>query len=471
MMDQFDPVDLDAQSNHAIVIGGSIAGLLAARVLSDHFERVTVIERDGLPPSPSSRSGTPQSLQPHVLLVKGYRILEQLFPGIGLELAAAGAIELDWTRQFYHFTQGRWNVSLHTDSPLRSFTCSRPLLEWAIRQRVCRLARVQVLTGQRVTGLLSNTTGNSFRHGKATCITGVCYRSAQTAEPKQLQAALVVDASGRGTNTPQWLQELGWTPPAKTIVDPGVGYATRRYRLPEAYSPPWKVMLIDQIPPDQPRLAYLAAIENGEWIATLGGYGRDYPPLTESDFLAFARTLAAPDFYEAIKAAQPTSDIRAHRATANRLYHYETAQLPPGLIALGDAVCALCPVYGQGMTVSALSALVLQNWLNQQPSDRLSPQYLSNTRQFQQQVARSNGLAWKTATQLDSRFPSTKGRIPAGWLESNLQVYMERLIRQAQTDPELRFLYTEIVNFLKPPLAFYHPKIIWQVLRQPGPSA
>jgi flavin-dependent dehydrogenase len=211
-----------------------------------------------------------------------------------------------------------------------------------------------------------------------------------------LQASLVVDASGRRSQAPHWLETLGFTPPSETVVNPFLGYATRRYLEPKGFQTDWKVMLISHSPPHGTRLGYLAKIEGGEWIATLGGYGGDFPPLDNSGFLEFARSLPSPKFYEAIKDAEPVSPIYAHRATANRLRHYEKLMLPQGFVALGDAVCALCPVYGQGMTVSALSAMVLRDWLSQRHSR--SPDGSLIPSRFQKSLAKSNSLSWTLAT-------------------------------------------------------------------------
>lgn len=137
------------------------------------------------------------------------------------------------------------------------------------------------------------------------------------------------------------------------------------YIIPAQFQPDGKILLISQEPPHQPRWGYLAEVENHEWIATLGGYRRDYPPIEDQGFLQFAQSLSDPAFYQAIAQAEPLSEVRAHRATANRLYHYEDIKLPNGLIAIGDSRCVLCPVYGQGMTVSALSSLILRRWLVQ----------------------------------------------------------------------------------------------------------
>jgi 2-polyprenyl-6-methoxyphenol hydroxylase-like FAD-dependent oxidoreductase len=127
----------------AVVIGGSIAGLLAARVLAERFESVTIVETDKLPLQPEKRKGVAQSVQPHVLFTRGYRILEELFPGIGSQLSAAGAQSIDWAREFHLFMQGKWNQTAATPSDIVSFTCSRPLLEWAIRQRLLEFDNVQ----------------------------------------------------------------------------------------------------------------------------------------------------------------------------------------------------------------------------------------------------------------------------------------------------------------------------------------
>jgi hypothetical protein len=238
-----------------------------------------------------------------------------------------------------------------------------------------------------------------------------------------------------------------------------LGYATRRYKQPTHFTSDWKVMLTAQQAPDNKRLGYLAKIENGEWIATLGGYGHDYPPLDDTGFLEFAQSLASPRFYEAIKNALTTSPIYAHRATANRWRHYEKIEMPTGFVALGDAVCALCPVYGQGMTVSALSAMVLQDWLR---TRKLV------TSRFQQQLAKSNQLHWMMATQQDSQFPTTIGakKAKSNFIQDFMTWYNGKLIANINLDPNLYALFTEISHLLKSPLGLYHPKIILQVLKK-----
>ena len=438
--------------DHAIVIGGSIAGLLSARVLADYFSAVTIVERDRFPHQPQARRGVPQSVQPHVLFARGYQILQELFPHIETELAAQGALKIDWVREFHHFGEAGWNANAQSPSDVVSFTCSRPLLEWTIRRQLKRFANVRFVEEQRVTQLLYNADKKS--------IVGVSLRKCDHAD-STLDASLVVDASGRRSKTSHWLKELGFSPPPQTVVNPFLGYATRRYKEPKGFEAPWQVMLISQSPPNNTRLGYLARIEGGEWIATLGGYGGDFPPLDHSGFLEFARSLSSPKFFEAIENAEPTSPIIAHRATANRLYHYEKIGLPHGLIALGDAVCALCPVYGQGMTVSALGATVLRDWLK-----RSSKQELDVNR-FQKKLAKSNALSWSLATAQDSRFPTTAGRIETGFKgDQLLQRYTERLMRKTTSDPRLHTRLMEVAHLLRSPFWLYHPATVFRVLKK-----
>ncbi len=440
------PIEAEVKklTDRAVVIGGSIAGLLSARVLADRFTSVTIIETDKLPDLPTARIGVPQSVQPHILFTKGYRILGELFPNIEEQLKIKGAISIDWTREFNHFSRQEWNATSSFPSDLISVSCSRPLLEWSIRQQLANYANIHFIDQHRVTGLLS--------HPSEARITGVELRSV-TGDRQELLASLVVDASGRRSAAPNWLQELGFTPPPETIINPFLGYATRRYREPAGFKSNWKVMLISQSPPNGKKLGYLAKIEGGEWIATLGGYGGDFPPLDDRGFLDFARSLPSLEFYNAIKDAEPTSRIYAHRATANRLRHYEKIKLPQGFVCLGDAVCALCPVYGQGMTVSAIAATILRDWMSDLKPAR-----------FQKKLAKSNSLSWMLATGQDLRFETTQGGskpIKSGGFFTS---YTERLLKLTNSDPKMNALLMEVAHLLKSPLALYHPQVAWKVL-------
>ena len=431
--------------SRAIVIGGSIAGLLTARVLADYFEKVIIIDRDALPKTPQPRIGVPQSVQPHVLFTKGYQIIDELFPGIKKQLTANGAITIDWAREFKHYIEGNWGLATQQPSEIVSVTCSRYLLEWTIRQELLKLPQINFKEQSKVTGLVYDD--NSDR------ITGVFLHSSAA-----LNADLIVDASGRSSQASQWLQAINLNPVPETIVNPFLGYATRRYKLPNIDTD-WKVLLISQTPPKNTRLGYLAKIENGEAIATLGGYSKDFPPLDEAGFLKFASSLAQPEFYQTIVDATPTSPIYAHRATANRLRNYEKIKLPLGFVALGDAVCALCPVYGQGMTIAALGAKTLQSWLNNSSLKQL------NNNRFQKQLAKNNSFHWMLATSQDARFPATVGgKQGKKGIVDKLMSYMNKLLSKSTIDSQTHLLLLEVSHLLRSPLFLYHPAVIWRVL-------
>lgn len=438
------------QYGKSVVVGGSIAGLLTARVLSDFFDEVTVIDRDGLPQTAVPRRGVPQSVQPHVLFTRGYRILEALFPGIGKDLSAAGAVAIDWGQEFHYFHQGSRNATSEEASGLVSFTCTRPLLEATVRKRVAQRPNIQWQPHSRVKGLM----------GDLQQVSGVVYQDSADHLEKVLSADLVLDASGRSSKAAEWLQALGLAAPAATRITPHLGYATQRLQIPEGCSTDWKVLLVSQEAPHNPRLGYLAQVENNEWIATLGGYGKDYPPLEQAPFMEFARSLASPAFYEAIRDAQPVTQIKAHRATANRLYHYETLAMPRGFAAIGDAVCALCPVYGQGMTVSAISAMTLQKWLQQS-----SAVGHLDTSAFQQKLANCLQFPWGLATGSDAQFPTTEGGAASPNPVAKLfQGYIQRLLKKSKQDGWVHVRFTEVAHMVKPPTAFFAPRLLLKAL-------
>ena len=212
---------IDTNSNQAVVLGASIAGLLAARVLSERFERVVVIERDVLPPAGKHRRGVPHGRHLHGLHPCGREILEELFPGFTASLAASGAVRGDVLGNV------RWQLSGHqlrqAQIGLPGLLASLPFLEGHVRAMVQSLPGVRILEDCSVCGL---TTAEDKQ-----TITGVQVRGPGGGSPAQVTGSLVVDATGRGSRTPVWLAELGYQPPEQERVEIGLGYATRTYRL------------------------------------------------------------------------------------------------------------------------------------------------------------------------------------------------------------------------------------------------
>jgi 2-polyprenyl-6-methoxyphenol hydroxylase-like FAD-dependent oxidoreductase len=299
-------------TGHALVIGGSMAGLFAARVLSERFGRVTIVERDSFPEGPQFRKGVPQSRHLHAFMMRGRMISDRLFPGLNEELKQAGAVLLDSANDFEWLTPAGFAPRFPSGLPL--LMSSRDLLEWTVRERVAALPQVNFLEKTDVTGLLPTPDGEGVAAVKLRS------RDAKDAARSQgpLRADLVVDASGRNSNASKWLKALGYTPPEETSINSHLGYASRVYRRPEQFDGDWKGLNVQATPPEVTRGGVLLPLEGDRWMITLSGLGADYPPTDEEGFMDFARSLRSPLLYEAIKDAEPISAISGYRDTEKR---------------------------------------------------------------------------------------------------------------------------------------------------------
>ncbi len=436
---------------HAVVIGGSMAGLLAARVLLNHFGRVTVLERDRIPDHPSPRPGVPQAHQVHILLHQGQCILEKLFPGLEEELEAAGALQINWTRDVRWLSL--WGWSPETTSNLWTRPCSRALLEWKIYQRLQAEVNLSFSPSTQAIGLITNR--------QRTVVTGVHVNTRKGTDT--IHADLVVDASGRNSALPKWLTQLGYSQPPQTVINSFLGYSSRWYERPSHWHVPWKVMLIQAKPPHDSRGAVIYPAEGGRWVITLAGIGHDYPPTGEADFLEFAKTLRSREVYDAMQQARPLSPIYSYRRTENCWHHYESLpQLPEHLVAIGDAVCAFNPVYAQGMTVAALGALTLDRCLSQvnaktaEALTGFSPNYYN-------QLAQMLSVPWLMATSEDLRWSTTVGSKP-NWQTRLMYQYLDRVVQAALVRSHIYRAFWEVAHMVKSPRALFHPQILLPVL-------
>lgn len=448
------------QETHAIIIGGSLAGLFASRVLAKHFDRVSIIERDFFPEKPAPRPGIPQSRHLHILLNGGKIILEQLFPEWENELIAAGAPRLN-PKSIRWFSPAGWAPQSSPDlNDLIMF--SRDLLDWQIRRRLTENMNVHFLEGGTVTGLLANASRTEVAG------VSVCFRDRHNPaniHEENLYADLVVDAGGKVSKTPQWLKSLGYEPPQETVINAFVGYASRIYKCSGKLSDTAPVF-VSTAPPFRTRGGAIFPIEGNRWLVLLIGGDRDYPPADEAGFLEFARSLPTPTIYDAIKDTEAITPIYSYRGTENRLRHYDRLRCyPENLIIIGHAVCAFNPIYGQGMTVAALDAQMLDESFQKQRDRYPEGDLTGFARQFQQKLAKLHTIPWTFAISQDSRYPGSEGAKLN--LATRLTIdYMDLVLKVLVGDAKVCQAFLEVLHMIESPAILFHPSIALKAIGQ-----
>jgi flavin-dependent dehydrogenase len=444
-----------AIGDHAIVLGRSMAGLLTARVLADTYARVTVVERDDLPADMSHRRGAPQGMHLHALHAKGRELLDELFPGFTEQIMQAGANVGDV------LGNARWQLSgqrlRQVKVGLIAVGVSRPFLEGQVRQRVRSLPSVHFIEGSDILGIV---TDDELRR-----VTGVriAHRNESGAD-RVIPADLVVDATGRGSRTPMWLERLGYPRPEADRIEIGIGYSSRRYRLrPDALGADRAILTAGT--PANPRTVYLCATEGGQHIVTLGGIVGNYPPVDPAGFAEFAASGCFPDVAEALIGAQPVSDPVPFRFPASVRYRYERLRrFPAGLLVIGDAVCSFNPVYGQGMTVAAMEAVALR--------DLLRGGTVPTARRYFRRIAKVIDIPWDIAVGADLAFPGVPGRRTAK--VRLVDAYLPRLHAAAATDGSLARAFIRVLGLVDRPEGLLRPdrvvRVVWAHLRGRTPA-
>jgi 2-polyprenyl-6-methoxyphenol hydroxylase-like FAD-dependent oxidoreductase len=483
--------------SHCIVIGASIAGLLAASVLSESFHRVTVYDRDTLPDGPAPRRGAPQARQAHGLHARGAQALEELLPGFAGEMLAVGAVPADVQEDF------RWYLDGHLARPanagLSGIGISRQGLEWLIRSRAEKLPNVSITGRHAVAGLVA--TGGR--------VTGVrvlrtADRAGDPARAAAVTADLVVDAGGRGSRTPAWLAELGCRPARLARVQTGISYVTRHYeRLPGQLDGICGAVAVPY--PGHRRGCVLIAQEGGQWVLTLAGMAGQDVPADDAGMLAFAGSVAGPEFACVMRESPPLDEPVKTRFPGSVRRHYEApGRVPAGLLVIGDALCSLNPVYGQGMTIAALEALALRRALDdggrgapgggaggraawgrgpwgggygasarRPSSERASAGREAGTagwrgtdrlaRAYFRAAGKLVSAAWAMSVAGDLSFPEVDG---AHGLSGRLvDGYLARLRAAASLDAELGRAYLRVVNMIDSPASLLTPAMMARVAR------
>jgi 2-polyprenyl-6-methoxyphenol hydroxylase-like FAD-dependent oxidoreductase len=433
-----------SKRGHAVIVGASIGGLVIARVLAESFQKITLIDRDQLPSVPATRRGTPQSRMVHGLLAKGAEALEELFPGLGEELAAAGVPTGDLQSDVHWYMDGRQLKPAR--SGLITVCVSRPLLEAVIRSRVAALAGVTIIGRHDVIELLASA--------DRARVTGVRLQDRDGNRARSsLDADLVVDAAGRGTPSPGWLAELGYERPDTEEIRINLNYSTQLFRR-EAHHLGGRVATACGAYPGHPKAGIVLAQEGERLRLGIIGWGL-VPPTDREEMARYASTLASPDFEEIIRTAVPLSEPATMRFPGSIRRRYERlTEFPDGYLVVADAVCSFNPFYGQGMTVAALEALVLMDLLRHGRED-------IGVRFFQD-AARVLETPWSLLLGNDLRFPHVEGeRTPE---QEQAAAYMDAYRAAAAEDAVLGTALLRVANLLDPPTRLREPDLRERVL-------
>jgi 2-polyprenyl-6-methoxyphenol hydroxylase-like FAD-dependent oxidoreductase len=426
---------------HAVVLGGSLSGLASAAVLAQRFERVTVVERDRLLPTGRYRKGVPQGRHVHVLQPAGLQGLAELFPGILDELRTLGAHVFGACALRFNLRGGSLRLE---NVELEFLAATRPLLEGVACERVRSLANVRFADGCDACGLTA--TPDRSR------VTGVRLRSRPE---RALGADLVVDATGRGSRSPRWLAALGYPVPEQEQIRVGVHYATRLFRRSPESSGGWQQVNAD-IPSGELRGAVALAVEGERWIVTLVGILGERPPTDLDGFVEYARSLWTGDVHAVLAGTEAIGEASTGAFPANVRHRYDRLRrFPDRYVVTGDAVCALNPVYAQGMSVAFGEALALARVLDRSGLDRVGPRFFRQTR-------RITGGAWSMAAGADLGHPGVEGPRTAGW--RLLNAYIGRLIGVAHCDPVVAEAVLKVLGMISPPRHLMQPRIVWRVL-------
>lgn len=416
------------QRDHAIVIGGSIGGLITAGQLASRFAHVTILERHGAPDGPTSIA--PHGRYPHVLLDGGGRALERMLPGVLAELRGAGAPEAD--RDTVRWWSGAWRTKRATDTGKRVIA-SRDLVESVVRARVAALPNVEIRYRSITEGLV--TADNR--------VVGVRTQSGE------LGADLVVDCAGRGSRAAEW---LGHRNPPTTELAIDLSYLFLTLRRQPADLGGNRVLVVQNMAPQITRMGLALAVEGDRWLIVLGGYFGDMPPADRTGYLAFARSLPVPDLAQLIESCDVLAEPLPYRFRSSRRVHFERMRMPSGFVVLGDAMCSFNPLFGQGMTVAALQAEQLGAALDRGSVGRV-----------QRDLAAIANRAWTLAAGADLSYPQVVGK--RSFISNRIRRHMTNVFRACAIDGHVVDAIVDVTNLVSSPGRLLSPAMFVRVMR------
>ncbi|WP_270887943.1 FAD-dependent oxidoreductase [Pedococcus sp. 5OH_020] len=425
-----------ADGTTVVVVGGSMAGLLAARALSDHAASVVVFERERLTEEVAPRGHVPQGRHLHLLLAAGLDLLRQWFPGIEEDLKVRGAVPVDGHRAWVH-QGGAYRARGDWGRPVLCLT--RPLLEHVVRERVAAtcgvtlesgsLAERVTVTGRRVTGVV---------------VAGV-----------ERPAGLVVDCSGRSSRIAQDLATSRLLMPPITRVGIDIGYSSFFMRRSPDDLEGDSVVCIDT--PGSFRAASVLPVEGDRWQVALGGVHGDVPPCDDEGIHAFAAALPSPVVGQLLDRCERLSPVATYRFPSSQRRHYEKSPLLQGFVTLGDASSSFDPIYGQGMTSAALQAAALGEAAR--TLGVLSPE-LPN--RFHRKAAQIIDSPWRIAVGGDFAHPATTGPRPLGTAQLNR--YGQRVVQAAHVSLPVARTFNRVLQLSDPPAVLLRPDMLVRVL-------
>lgn len=432
----------------ALIAGGSIAGLATARALSSRFDRILVVDADKLDHDGIARKGTPQANHVHGLLKGGADALTRLVPDLPDRLMAAGAVSCNFSQEVRWYLNGGWMPRF--DGAMRIYFQTRPLLERCLREAVRETSNVEIIESCRVEDFVMDESRGRVVAARL---------KHQNGEAETVPADFFIDAMGRGSFFPRWLKREGFGAVPEDHIRVNLGYASCLLQLPDAPRD-WKSILIYPTGPEEIRGSTLVKVEDDKWLLTLAGYHDEHPPADVEGFLAFAKSLPRPDIYEAVRDARFMSEIRLHRFPSGQWRHYDAlASFPLGILSVGDSNTSLNPLFGQGMSVAALSALALHDlasavdFAKAGDLEQLRRQYFAALR-------RIFATPWDLALGQDFRYPKTEGPCP---LRLPVMNALKSLIMSSRSTEVIENFY-EVVHLVKKQSSFYNPRWLPKLL-------
>ncbi|MEF8852215.1 MAG: FAD-dependent monooxygenase [Haloarculaceae archaeon] len=453
-IDRYDGDRVARAGEHAVVVGGSVAGLLAGRVLADGFDRVTVLDRDPVPDGPVARRSVPQAPHVHTMLEPGRAVLSDCFPGYADDLVGAGGLVIDAATDLDYYHRGDFVAEGPDRLPM--YCASRPLFEHLVRRRLADRGDVTLrggheatgyLTddGSRVTGVRVTVGGNGGRDDSDGDEDGA--RASET----ELAADLVVDATGRTSRTPAWLDANGYRPPPESEVTVDLAYSTVTVERPSEARR--GVLVVPS--PSLARGGTAVPVEDDRWTVTLFGLHGDHPPTDPEGLRAFARRLPAPDIADLLADHGWVSGVSHYPFRSSLRRRYEALdRFPSGLVVTGDALASFNPIYGQGMSVAALDAVHLHHAL----ADGLT----GVGPRFFRRASGTLDTVWRLTVGADFEFPGTTGPKPRG--TDLVNRYVARVVETAHDDPLVADRFARVLRLERAPESLFAPGVLWRVL-------